>query len=110
MDKVTALKNLAVKCTSATDVSQVTGNTVVEVLEYIIDNFVEGTGPQGPAGPKGDKGDKGDTGEQGPAGADGADGLSIQSIQLTVVEGAVTGGTATMSDGSTIVPITVTTS
>lgn len=107
MDKVTALKNLAVKCTSATDVSQVTGNTVVEVIEYIVDNFVEGTGP---AGPKGDKGDTGEQGPAGPAGADGADGLSIQSIQLTVVDGAVTGGTATMSDGSTIVPITVTTS
>lgn len=106
MDKVTALKNLAVKCTSATDVSQVTGNTVVEVLEYIVDNFVEGTGTPGP---KGDKGDTGEQGPAGPAGADGADGLSIQSIQLTVVDGAVTGGTATMSDGSTTVPITVTT-
>lgn len=84
------------------------------------------TGPQGPAGPKGDKGDigpKGDTGPQGPAGQDGAqgakgatgatgpagaDGKSITAIELiTNTEGAVTGGTATLSDESTI-NITVT--
>lgn len=74
-------------------------------------------GPQGPIGPKGDKGDKGekgDTGEQrpqGPAGqngAAGADGKSITAIELTTnAEGAVTGGTATLSDKSTI-QITVT--
>ena len=90
------------------------------------------TGPQGPAGPqgevgpkgnKGDKGDKGDIGPQGPAGQDGAqgakgatgatgpagaDGKSITAIELiTNTEGAVTGGTATLSDESTI-NITVT--
>ena len=74
-------------------------------------------GPQGPAGPKGDKGDKGDTGAQGPAGQNGAqgatgpagaDGKSITAIALTTnAEGAVTGGTATLSDESTI-QITVT--
>lgn len=80
-------------------------------------------GPQGPAGPKGekgdtgetgpkgDKGDKGDTGAQGPAGQDGAagaDGKSITAIALTTDEtGRVTGGTATLSDESTI-KITVT--
>lgn len=80
-------------------------------------------GPQGPAGPqgekgdtgetgpKGDKGDKGGTGAQGPAGqngAAGADGKSITAIELTTnSEGAVTGGTATLSDKSTI-QITVT--
>ena len=80
-------------------------------------------GPQGPAGPqgekgdtgdtgpKGDKGDKGDTGAQGPAGqngAAGADGKSITAIALTTDEtGRVTGGTATLSDESTI-KITVT--
>lgn len=83
----------------------------------------------GTQGPKGDKGDKGDTGEigpqgpigetgpQGPAGQDGAqgatgpagaDGKSVTAIELTTnAEGAVTGGTATLSDESTI-PITVT--
>lgn len=74
-------------------------------------------GLQGPAGPKGDKGEKGDTGAQGPAGQNGAqgatgpagaDGKSITAIALTTnAEGAVTGGTATLSDKSTI-QITVT--
>lgn len=68
-------------------------------------------GPQGEIGPKGDKGDKGDTGEtgpQGPKGDTGADGKSITSIALTTnAEGAVTGGTATLSDES-IIQITVT--
>ena len=70
----------------------------------------EQVGPQGPAGPKGDtgetgpKGPKGDTGAQGPAGADGK---SVKAISLTTTAGAVTGGTCTLSDDSTI-PITVT--
>lgn len=38
--KVEALKALAVKCTSATDVTKVPGGTVVEVLNYIVENFV----------------------------------------------------------------------
>lgn len=72
-------------------------------------------GPAGPAGPKGDtgeagpagatgpKGDKGDTGAKGAAGANGADGKSITAIALTTDEsGKVTGGTATLSDRSTI--------
>lgn len=62
-------------------------------------------GPQGEIGPQGPKGDKGDTGEQGPAGADGK---SVTAITLTTDEtGKVTGGTATLSDESTI-KITVT--
>ena len=56
----------------------------------------------GVQGPKGDKGDKGATG---PAGADGK---SVTAIELTTnAEGAVIGGTATLSDKSTI-QITVT--
>lgn len=38
--KVEALKELAVKCTSATKASDVPGGTVVEVLNYIVENFV----------------------------------------------------------------------
>jgi len=51
------------------------------------------------------KGAKGDTGA---AGTHGADGASVTAISFIETEGAITGGTATMSDGSTI-PITVTT-
>ena len=59
----------------------------------------------GVQGPEGDKGDKGDQGEVGPAGADGK---SITAIALTTnAEGAVTGGTATLSDES-VIQITVT--
>ena len=71
----------------------------------------------GVQGPKGDKGDKGDTGPKGPAGQNGvqgatgpagADGKSVTAIELTTnAEGAVIGGTATLSDKSTI-QITVT--
>ena len=83
----------------------------------------EQVGPQGPKGdtgaqgPKGDKGDTGETGAQGPAGADGrdgaqgpagADGKSVKAIALTTTARAVTGGTCTLSDDSTIA-ITVTT-
>ena len=80
-------------------------------------------GTQGPKGDKGDIGPKGDTGPQGPAGQDGAqgatgatgatgpagaDGKSVTAIELTTnAEGAITGGTATLSDKSTI-QITVT--
>ena len=63
-------------------------------------------------GEKGDKGDKGDTGadgQDGAPGAAGADGESITAITLTKdATGAITGGTATLSDTSQI-NITVTT-
>lgn len=90
------------------------------------------SGVQGPKGDKGDTGEKGATGERGPqglqgerglqgvqgpqgpkgdtgaTGSAGADGKSITAIALTTnAEGAVTGGTATLSDES-IIQITVT--
>lgn len=72
------------------------------------------SGVQGPAGPQGEKGDTGpqgpagQTGATGPQGPAGVDGKSITAIELTTnAEGAVTGGTATLSDESTI-NITVT--
>ena len=75
----------------------------------------EQVGPQGPAGPKGETGPqgpagpKGDPGETGPQGQAGADGKYVTAIALTTTGGAVTGGTATFNDESTL-PITVTTS
>lgn len=66
-------------------------------------------GPAGVAGPKGDKGEPGETGPTGPKGdqgvpgTKGADGKSITAIELRTNEGGqVTGGTATLSDQSTI--------
>lgn len=56
----------------------------------------EQVGPQGPKG------------ETRAAGAAGADGKSVKAIALTTTGGAVTGGTCTLSDDSTI-QITVTT-
>lgn len=71
----------------------------------------EQVGPQGPAGPKGDtgaQGPKGADGKNGAQGPAGADGKSVKAIALTTTAGAVTGGTVTLSDDSTI-QITVTT-
>ncbi|WP_282804029.1 phosphoenolpyruvate synthase [Secundilactobacillus kimchicus] len=54
----------------------------------------------GPAGPTGVKGDKGDT---------GATGVGFKSLALTAdIDGKITGGTATLTDGTTQA-VTVTT-
>lgn len=70
------------------------------------------TGDTGPEGPKGDPGEPGSAGPKGDPGAQdpaGADGKSVKAIALTTDEsGKVTGGTATLTDESTV-PITVTT-
>ena len=82
-------------------------------LEQGVQN--EQVGPQGPAGPKGETGPqgpagpKGDPGDPGPQGPAGVDGKYVTAIALTTTGGAVTGGTATFNDKSTL-PITVTTS
>lgn len=56
---------------------------------------------------KGPKGDAGEQGPAGPAGPKGDAGASIQSIVLTKgADGAITGGTATLTD-QTQVQITV---
>lgn len=80
----------------------------------LIDGSEGPQGEQGLTGPKGDTGLQGPKGEQGPAGKDGADGkdgkdgASITVIELAVdADGKVTGGTATLSDATTI-NITVT--
>lgn len=58
----------------------------------------------GPMGPQGEPGPAGPVGEIGPKGDPG---LSLTAIELTAdKDGKITGGTATLSDGSTI-PITV---
>ena len=76
-------------------------------LEQGVQN--EQVGPQGPAGPKGETGPAGPTGKTGAQGPAGADGKYVTAIALTTTGGAVTGGTATFNDESTL-PITVTTS
>ena len=88
--KVKFLKQLALKVTSATSEDEVAGETVCEVLDYIVKNYKESAGSQGPTGPKGDPG------------APGKDGKSVTAIELTTDEsGKVTGGTVTFSDKST---------
>lgn len=53
--------------------------------------------------PKGDKGEKGEPGAAGATGAKGADGKYITAIVLTKDDtGAITGGTATMNDKTTV--------
>ena len=60
-------------------------------------------GAAGATGAKGEKGDTGAKGDKGETGAKGADGKYITAIALTKDEtGAITGGTATMSDKTTV--------
>lgn len=77
---IDALKKFGKKCnTSQTEPS---GNLVEDVINSIADNFDI-------------TGEKGDTGAY------------VTAIELETTEGAVTGGTATLSDGTTVT-ITVT--
>lgn len=81
---VDALKALGKKCD--TSQTEPTGKTISKVIESIEDNFnITGA--------------KGDT---------GAADASVTAITLYTTEGAVTGGVATLSNGSTV-EITVTT-
>ena len=116
---------------SGTEVSQACYLTDEETFVYSVpassvvfddgDNFQDKLESGELKGEKGDKvaigaavakGDKGDTVARGPAGANGsngADGKSVTAISLTTDStGAVTGGTCTLSDSSSIA-ITVTT-
>lgn len=75
------------------------GDTITAERLNALENGVknEQVGPEGAAGAKG------------ATGAKGADGKSVKAIALTVgAEGKVTGGTATLSDDSTL-DITVST-
>lgn len=62
-------------------------------------------GETGLAGPQGEKGEKGDTGETGQAGMEGKSVTVVTFVKNT--EGQITGGTASLSDGSAVT-ITVT--
>ena len=104
--------------TTWTDGDLITAEKLNKLEAGVQNEQVGPQGPKGDTGAQGPKGDKGDTGAQGPAGADGkagaqgpagADGKSVKAISLTTTAGAVTGGTCTLSDESTI-PITVTSS
>lgn len=81
-----------------------TGKTMTqESFASLVDFLQEQKGPKGDKGDTGLTGPKGDKGDAGPKGAAGADGKSITSIALTTDgTGKVTGGTATLSDQSTI--------
>lgn len=73
-----------------------------EVIDKV-ENIELTPGPAGEAGPKGDPGPKGDAGAKGANGAKGDPGLGVKAIELTAGEaGAITGGTATLTDDSTI--------
>lgn len=86
LKKTDADKKYQVKLVSGTNIKTINGTTLLGSGDIVI--------------PKGDKGDKGDTGAQG---AKGEAGLSITAITLTKsADGAITGGKATMSDGSFI--------
>lgn len=74
-----------------------------ESFASLVDFLQEQKGPKGDKGEPGETGPAGPKGDQGVPGAKGEDGKSITAIALRTNEGGqVTGGTATLSDQSTI--------
>lgn len=91
MTKVSELKKLALKMTSTESVDDIPGDTIVDVLKYIEENYNETSSEQGPEGPQGPQG------------------IGVKSISLTKdSSGVITGGTCTYTNDETS-PITVTT-
>lgn len=84
-----------------------TGDTITAPKLNALENDLAAVG-DGEQGPKGDAGETGPTGPKGDKGDAGATGASVKAIELELTEGAVTGGTATLTDDSTV-SITVTT-
>ena len=87
-----------------------TGDTITAPKLNVIENDLAavGDGEQGPKGDAGETGPTGPTGPKGDKGDAGATGASVKAIELELTDGAVTGGTATLTDDSTV-SITVTT-
>lgn len=87
-----------------------TGDTITATKLNAIENDLAavGDGEQGPKGDAGETSPAGPTGPKGDKGADGATGASVKAIELELTDGSVTGGTATLTDDSTV-SITVTT-
>ena len=87
---VEALKELGKKCN--TGGTAPAGNTVAAVIADIADKFnISGA-----------------KGADGKDGKDGTDGASVTAIELELTEGVVSGGTATLSDGSEVAIIVTT--
>jgi hypothetical protein len=84
-----------------------TGDTITATKLNAIENDLAAVG-DGEQGPKGDAGETGPTGPKGDKGDAGATGASVKAIELKLTDGSVTGGTATLTDDSTV-SITVTT-
>lgn len=91
---VRALKSLTVALDGSGTTDEITQNSVAGVLENLAENYERPA--DGAKGADGADGEKGDTGAH------------VTAMALTVADGVVTGGTATLSDSSTIT-ITVTT-
>lgn len=87
-----------------------TGDRITATKLNAIENDLAavGDGEQGPKGDAGATGPAGPTGPKGDKGADGTTGASVKAIELELTDSSVTGGTATLTDDSTV-SITVTT-
>lgn len=98
----TTIDTVTVTVDNNTGTPTATGSISGTTLTLDFKNLKGAKGDKGDTGAAGAKGDTGATGAKGDAGAAGADGKSVTAIKLTTTDGAVTGGEATLSDGSKI--------